>query len=364
MEFNHLVYLSHMQSRNTYYQIVVPILGFFLGCYFVISSAFAYEHTETPIFSANYAQSAPILNPVANLVINPYHLNREFNEDDGFTISQLLNHIERLHSGRQFNTVSSSFGLQNSNFGIAILSIDTPTFVTPLVSIGGSGNSFRYPISTPRYADLARLFEPHQKISFRNNSLDDVYEVKIRFRLWDLRERNQITPFQEYRIDKTGGVSAFSNGIQEVTFKVSQYDKRTKPYWSTKSKVIQNYSVQGRTILLNIDDLLRDPYGELKLKDKDNDPLGLLIHSANNSDVTIYYRYHDQLTWNELQENSSVYLPLAGQLYISNSSTDFHGMKFSFPITGWDGDSRYQKYSKTDDQKAIDIIFNHELIVQ
>lgn len=351
-----------MQSRNTYYQIVVPILGFFLGCYFVISSAFAYEHTETPVFSASYAQSAPILNPVANLIINPYHLNRSFNEDDGFSISQLLNHIERMNNGRQFNTVSSSFGLQNSNFGIAILSIDAPANVTPLVSIGGSGNSFRYPIDTPRYADLARLFEPHQKISFRNNGSNDFYEVKIRFRLWDLRERNQITPFQEYRIDQTGGVSAFSDGIQEVTFKVLPSDKRTQPFWSTATDVIQNYTVQGRTILLKVEDILRDPYGELKLKDKDNDPLGLLIHSTKFPDITFYYRYHNQLTWNELQENTSVYLPLRGELYISNSSTNFNGMMMSFLVTGWDGDSRYQGYSKTKDNKLINVIFNQEIL--
>lgn len=354
-----------MQSRNTYYQIVVPILGFFLGCYFLISSAFAMENTETPSFSTTtYTRSAPILNAVDDVVINPFHLNRNFSEDEGFSIAELLDHIERMHRGRQFSSVSSSFALQNSNFGIAILSIETPNNVTSLVSVGGSGNSFRYPIYNPRYSDLARLFEPHQKISFRNNGIDDVYEVKIKFRLWDLRERSQITPFQEYRIDQTGGVSAFSDGVQEVTFRVSPSDKQTKPEWSTAASAIQQYTVYGRAIHLKVEDILRDSFGELKLRDKDNDPLGVLLHSTSFSHITFYYRYSEELTWTELNNNASVYLPLAGEIYIANNNGSYDGNMLSFLISGWDGDSRYQSYSTTDDTKAVDLTFKQETIAQ
>ena len=182
---------------------------------------------------------APVLRPVPNLSLNFKSINPQYSSKNGILIAELLSYIERLYPGRQFSTISTDISPDKTQFGIAITDIIIPDNVEGLLT--ANGNNFPYRLINGSYKGLARMIEPHQKISFQslNSSQKNLdYEVKIKFRLWDLREREQLSPFNWYRLDNVGGQSPFSLREQELSIKITTEPPHLKPpFWDyAKSK--------------------------------------------------------------------------------------------------------------------------------
>lgn len=333
-----------MIKNETLFQLVTKLVTLALAIQLgAISSARALDSQLPPLLkTANSGEPAPQLNTVANIEVNPFQLKRNYDLRNGFTIGELLSYIERLYPGRQFHSASSEFRLNKSQFGIAITDIIVPDDVEAYLSIGG--NQFLYALYQSQNSDLARLLEPHQRISFRSftqSVADAGFEVKIKFRLWDLREREQISPFKWYRLDQVGSNSPFSYQEQEVTFKVTKnIPPQTRPHWTHQGATLKTYRLAKDTDLefvISIKDILSDAYGESSLRHRDNQRLGLRFIDWNNSIGKFYYRYDKAGDWTELMGGTTfLYLTLQAEIKIEmDTNTLEHRNTLSF--YGWDG---------------------------
>lgn len=286
-------------------------------------------------------EAAPTLKPILNLSLNFRSINSQYSHRNGILVAELLSYIERLYEGRQFSTTSSEFLLNKSQFGIAITDIVTPHNVEGLLTVGG--NNFLYRLNNSPYKGLARMIEPHQKISFRSytsSRRERDYEVKIKFRLWDLREREQLSPFSWYRLDNVGGHSPFSSEEQEITIKMTSIaPNREKPFWDENQELKDFYiDLENSGVFqMKVKDLLKGADGEIILRDKSNRPLGLKFLNWNSPMGKFYYRYDTEGPWTELQGTQTyLYLGLSAEIKIEFDAFEIHKHK-SIRVQGWDG---------------------------
>jgi hypothetical protein len=314
--------------------------------------------------NSNSGDSAPILNPVIDFKVNPLSVQPSYTPRNGILIAELLDYIEKLHQGHQFFTTSSDFLLNKSQFGVAITEIKAPAHVDALITIGG--NNFLYALVNSPHAGLARMLEPHQKLSFRSYSTDsskETFEVKVKFRLWDLREREQLSSFSWYRIDKVGGTSPFSLGEQEVTFTVTPLPPANeRPFWS-KDKNLKNIRINLKNsdvFQMSVKDMLTGSDGEVVLRDKSNRPLGLKFLNWNSPIGSFYYRYDVFAPWVELiGEQTYFYLGMDTEVKIDFDETEIRKHN-SLQVKGWDGQHAHRRNHVTTNNKTIQFIFENQ----
>lgn len=318
------------------------MLAFALIATFSLVTPLRVFANSLPNSTTGQTELAPWLTPVMGLEINPIHLVRDFGFRNGFQISTLMSYIERLYPGKQFHSNSSDFQLNKTQFGIAITDIQLPDHVNAYISIGG--DQFLYPVASNPNSGLARLLEPHQTISFRNTSSDltkQDFQVRLKFRLWDLRERKQISPFNWYRLDEVGGYSPFSYEQQEIVFTVTQNPPEpSRPFWTNENRILNTYEIdfnQTSEFVISVKDMVSNPRGEADLRHTDNGPLGVRISGWNSPLGRFFYRYHAFTDWVEIQGGLTyMYLGLEAEIKIEidENELDNHNI---INFQGWDG---------------------------
>lgn len=309
---------------------------------------------------------APVLRPVPNLSLNFKSINPQYSSKNGILIAELLSYIERLYPGRQFSTISTDISPDKTQFGIAITDIIIPDNVEGLLT--ANGNNFPYRLINGSYKGLARMIEPHQKISFQplNSSQKNLdYEVKIKFRLWDLREREQLSPFNWYRLDNVGGQSPFSLQEQELSIKITTEPPHLKPpfwdYAKNPKDIFINLNVSN-TFQSKVEDLIKGQDGEIILRDESNRPLGLMFLNWNVSSARFYYRREsggepgENEKWLEFNDSQQLKLRLSDMIKIEFDSLSFQKQHTTI-IKGWDGTFFDSKNSLTNKYKIIKFIF-------